>query len=283
MIAGRAAAAAMLATAVVVVGVAGSRLEALVVERDPAEKLLYLPNGKYLELASVGQAPLVADAIYLWAIQFYSNYEREDRLRYVEHVFSNVITELDPHFIDAYWLGAMILGVESGDLEASLSLLDKGHERNPDTWILPYLAGWECYFAQQPERAAVYFDRAAGLPGAPLLTRRMQAGMLSRTGDLRDALRLWIEVLEDPDADSASISIARRKVRELKLRIDLSDLQAAVGAFRDDNGRTPLRLEELVRRGYVRSVPRDPDDEPYVYDPATGTVSSRAGRVLGES
>ena len=32
------------------------------------------PNGKYLKAASLGQAPLIADAIYVWSIQFYSAY-----------------------------------------------------------------------------------------------------------------------------------------------------------------------------------------------------------------
>ena len=133
---------------------------------DPGE-LLYLPNGKFLKMASLGQAPLVADLIYIWAIQFYSEYEREDRFRYVNHVFATVIPELDPHYIDAYWLGALILIVENGDLEGGLALLDQGFVANPDKWILPYLAAWECWLAGEPERSAGYFELAAEVPEAP--------------------------------------------------------------------------------------------------------------------
>ena len=73
--------------------VSGRSLERLSAERPTEASLLYLPNGQHLKLASLGQAPVLADLIYLWAIQYYSVYEREDRFRYVEHVFGNVIAE----------------------------------------------------------------------------------------------------------------------------------------------------------------------------------------------
>ena len=58
------------------------------------KELLYLPNGRYLKLVSLGQASLVADVVYLWAIQFYSDYGREDRYTYLQHIFGEVIPEL---------------------------------------------------------------------------------------------------------------------------------------------------------------------------------------------
>jgi hypothetical protein len=91
------------------------QLEAVASSRGGDQQLLYLPNGKYMKLASLGQAPFLSDLVYLWAIQYYSNYSREDRFEFVEHVFSDVIAELDPHNVDPYWLGAMILSVEAGD------------------------------------------------------------------------------------------------------------------------------------------------------------------------
>jgi len=261
----------------------GTALERMSAGRSTADELLYLPNGKYLRLASLGHASLVADAIYIWAIQYYSNYEREDRYRYVEHVFGNVIAELDPHYVDAYWLGALILTIEAQDLDAGLRLLDQGFEKNPDRWVLPYLGGWECYRAGDYERAARYFERAAAVEGAPPSVLRMRAGMISRAGNLELALRTWHELLEDPRSDPASRAIAERQVRDLRVRIDLRDLRAAVERFRSENGRLPRNLEELRRRAYIRFVPEGPDGHGYVYDSRTGRVSTTAGRILGEA
>jgi len=262
-------------------GVARGRLDRAVESRSAGKELLYLPNGKYLKIISLGHAQLLADAIYLWAIQYYSDYGRADRYRYVEHVFSNVITELDPHYVDAYWLGALILIMEAGDFEAGMKLLETGVARNPDNWILPYLTAWECYHAGAYERAADWFDRASAVPGAPTMVQRMSAGVRSKAGDLRSALRLWQEVLEDPEADRVSQAIAGRQIRDLQVRIDVEDLSAAIERFRTDNGRFPGKLEVLVRRAYIGHLPQDPDGRDYRYDAQSGAVTSPAGRVLG--
>jgi len=270
-----------------VVALGGASISARALERlapaaERAGQLLYLPNGKHLRIVSLGHSSLLADLIYLWAIQFYSEYNTTDRFRYVRHIFGDVIAELDPHYIDAYWLGAMILTIEARDLEGGLALLDLGIERNPGNWILPYLAAWECNMASNAECATRYFEQAAAVPGAPLVARRMHASMLARTGALDDALRLWVGVLEDPDSDDVSRAIARRKVREVRAEIERSALRDVIGAFRISNERLPRDLAELVRRGYIRQVPSDPSGQPYAYDATTGRITSAAGRVLGE-
>jgi tetratricopeptide (TPR) repeat protein len=260
---------------------AGRSLGPLDERRADETHLLYLPNGKHLKVASLGQAPLVADVIYLWAIQYYANYEGEDRYRYVEHIFRDVIAELDPHYVDAYWLGALIMTLEGHDLEGGLRLLDHGFANNPDQWVLPYVAAWECHFAGEFERASDYFRAAANVPGAPPQVRRAIGGMMKRAGNIRGALAEWMAILEDPSSDDASRAIASRQVRDLKFKADVADLRTAVAAFQRDNRRNPESLKQLVQTGYIRMVPLDPDLAPYIYDPVTGVVAS-AGRVLGD-
>jgi len=261
--------------------VSGRKLESLAAGRDRSDRLLYLPNGRYLKLASLGQAPLLADLIYIWAIQFYSDYERKERFRYVRHVFGDVVTELDPHYIDAYWIGALILIVEAKDLEGGLALFEKGIAANPDSWILPYLAAWECALAGFPARAAQYFERAAAIDGAPTSVRRMRAAMFSRAGDLEASRAMWQEILADPGSDPTSRAIAERKMVEVSMQIELRDLRNAVARFRDDNGRPPRTLAELESRGYIARVPQGPDSTAYGYDPGTGEVHAPTARVLG--
>ncbi len=260
---------------------ARTRLAALDDLRPRESALLYLPNGEFLRVASLGQTSLAASIVYLWAIQYYSDYERSDRYRFVEHVFRNVIARLDPHFVDPYWIGALILSVEAQDLEAALRLLDDGFRANPDRWILPYLAGWECERAGQPIRAAEWFDRAAAVPGAPPQVLRLRAGMMARAGDLREARARWFEVLDDPRSDESSRAIAKRQIRDLTIRIDLAAIDEAVRRFEERHGVRPRRIEDLARSGVLREIPLDPDGEPYDFDPETGRATTRASRVLG--
>lgn len=261
---------------------ARGRLDALSAAPPEGRALLYLPNGRYLKAASLGHAPLVADFVYLWAIQFYSDYDRKDRFRYVEHIFGRVIPELDSRYLDPYWIGALILTVEARDLEGGLRILETGFRNNPQAWVLLYLAGWECSNAGQPARAAEYFGRAAAVPGAPAQLRRLQAGMEAKAGDLEEALATWRSLRDDPASDATTRGIADRQVRDLIVRGDVRALEGAVARFRERAGRVPRSLEELVARGVLSGLPLDPDGRPYAYDPRTGAVTSSAGRILGE-
>lgn len=262
-------------------GGARERLAALDEDLPSEAAMLYLPNGSFLEAASLGQTSLAASAIYLWAIQYYSDYDRVDRYRWVEHVFRDVIARLDPRYVDPYWIGALILSVEAHDLDGALRLLDDGIHNNPENWILPYLAGWECERAGQHKRAAEYFDLAASVPGAPPKMLRLRAGMMTRAGDLEEALRRWRDVLDDPRSDESSRAIASRQIRDLTIRVDLAAIDEAVEAYRRAHGSPPRRLTDLVRAGLLAEVPLDPDGDPYDLDATSGRATTRASRVLG--
>jgi tetratricopeptide (TPR) repeat protein len=193
-----------------------------------------------------------------------------------------VITELDPHYIDAYWMGALILIVEAKDLNAGLDLLDQGIKANPENWVLPYLAGWECYHADQFERAEAYFARAEALPEVPVYVKRTRIGMAAAKGDLRRAYAMWLDVLQDPVADAATIGIAERQLRYLKVKIDVQEIQAWVARFRFENESWPAALTELIQRGYTDALPFDPFGRPYAYDPLSGIVAAPKDRILPE-
>ena len=109
----------------------------------------------------------------------------------------------------------------------------------------------------------------------------MRAGLLARVGDVDAALEMWRAITDDPNSDSLSGKIAGRKVRELEAKRSVALLERIATRFREDNGRWPRRLEELVQRSYIRDLPGDPDGRAYEYDPATGRVSTPAGTALG--
>jgi len=271
------------AAGALLVGASGRALEAPAPASAPAE-LLYLPSGGTLRVASLGQESVLADLLYLWAIQYYSDYTETHRHEYVEKVFTDAITELDPRYRDAYWLGALIMSVEAKDLDAALRLLDKGIAMNPGEWRLPYLAGWECYFQGRYDQAAAYFEKAISVPGAPRSIRRASAGMFSKKGDVGEALARWSELANDPGMDDETRAIAARRWSELIVERDLGAARAAIAVWRAQHaGIPPHSLEGLVRAGLLKAVPVAPGGGSYRYDALTGEVLPPDARVLGPS
>src|SRR6266850_1069987 len=237
-----------------------------------AHPLLYLPSGKYLKVAALGFDGLLADLLYLWSIQFYGSYDIKDRYLYLERIYGQVITELDPHYLDPYLVGALIMNVEARQPGMALRLLDKGMASNPEAWILPFEAGFLCYNDLHDfPRAAAYFDKALRVPGVHPLVRRLRAEMLNRAGDKKTSLREWAEIHATATDDYVR-TVAWNHIHDLKVEVDLADLRNAVGKFRETAGRAPRRLEELASGALLAPLPRDPEDNPYLYDPATGEV-----------
>ncbi len=214
--------------------------------------LLYLPSGKYLRVMALGFDGLLADVLYLWSIQYYGNYDIRDRYDYLEHIYDQVITELDPHYLDPYLIGALIMTSEARQPEMALRLLDKGFERNPDQWIMPF---------EHP------------------LVRRLYAEMYNRAGDKRTSLREWSEIYQTSTDDYVR-NVAWNHVHDLKVSVDVADLTDAVAGFRARHGRPPRRLQDLLASGLLGVLPRDPEDRDYIYDPENGVVRYRGGLVL---
>jgi len=242
--------------------------------RDPGSsfsQMLYLPSGKYLRPATFGYHLLVADFVYLWSIQYYGDPGFHPRMEYLQHTY-DLITELDPNFIDAYQTGALFMFYEGRNPQAGLRLLDTGLQRNPSKWILPADAGFYCMMnLRNRDLSARYFEKAAAIPGAPSLAKRMAAGMHFRMGDKRLAYQLWEEVyrtVEDPSIRQTAF----QHVHDLKVLIDLEDLREAIRKYQNRFGREPLHLNQLVSSGILKAIPVDPDENLYEYDRQTGTV-----------
>src|SRR6266571_6379798 len=241
--------------------------------------LLYLPSGKYLRVMALGFDGLLADVLYLWSIQYYGNYDIRDRYDYLERIYDQVITELDPHYLDPYLIGALIMTTEERRPEMALRLLDKGIERNPDQWIMPFEAGFLCYNdLHDYQRAAGYFEKALRAPGVHPLVRRLYAEMYSRAGDKRTSLREWSEIYRTSTDDYVR-NVAWNHVHDLKVDLDVADLSDAVGRFRAREARPPRRLQELLRAGLLGELPRDPEDRDYLYDSESGVVRYRGSLV----
>jgi hypothetical protein len=105
--------------------------------------------------------------------------------------------------------------------------------------------------------------------------------MYERAGDLQRSLQFWWEIYEDAEDDRVQ-SIAWQHVYDLRVRLDLQVIEAAVGRYRAERGNTPASLQELIDAGYLSGAPENPNGTPYVYNPITGEIRDpEAGQRRG--
>lgn len=240
---------------------------------EPYQDLLFLPSGKYLKVLTLGHENILADVVYLWSIQYYSYYELPQRFKYLEHTFE-IITELDPHYIDPYLIGAFIMAMEGGDFARAFKLLDKGIKNNPDAWIIPLDAGFYAFQSLKDyDRALYYFQMAVSVPGSPREIERLIAGIFERKGELEASLEFWIHIYNSSEEEWVR-AIAYNHIYDLDIELDLRAIKTALQEYKNRRGRFPDFLDTLVRVGLLKEIPTDPDGKPYLYNSITGEVRS---------
>jgi len=240
----------------------------------PGSSIIYIPSGKHLKLASFGYSALMADLIYIWAIQYFSNQAIWDRFEHLEHVFA-IISELDPGYYDPYDVGSLIAYYDAKDLELAFSILDLGMEKNPDQWIFPLQAGhYAQMFAKDFKRAEAYYKKAMNIKGSPPIARRLYANAAFRLSNYQTAWQNWLEVFENAD-DERVKKIASNHLYRTKAAMDIKAINQALMRFKDIHRRLPRELSELVAAGLLPNIPKDLDEKDYIYDPKTGEVKTR--------
>lgn len=239
----------------------------------PGGSIMYVPSGKFLRYAAFGFDTLAADLVYLWAIQYFGETGIPDRYAHVEHVFG-IIADLDPRYVDAYDVGALIAAQEKGDVPLALRILDKGLERNPGEWFFPFQAG---HIAQMMlkdwELARGYYAKVMAIPGAPEIAKRLYANAAFRGMDYRTSWETWQEVYRTSD-DPRVRKFASNHLYRIKAVLDIRALEEALAAYQERYGHRPADLDALARAGIIREVPKDMDGADYIYDSVSGKIEA---------
>jgi tetratricopeptide (TPR) repeat protein len=238
------------------------------------QRFMYLPQGEYLKAAVLGYEDFVADFLWLQAIQAMGERKVTDEAgQWIYHAF-DVITTLDPLFIRVYTAGGIALTTLVTMPEESNRLLQKGMSHNPDVWALPFLLGFNYYFELHDDlRAAEYIARASRLPTAPAYLAPFAARLYVSARDPEDAVVFLAQVYAQT-IDENMKRVLERRLKEVMVERDLQLLEEAISRYRARNKLAPEHMEDLVRSGLLRELPREPFGGHYLYDPLTGTVRS---------
>jgi len=242
-------------------------------KKIPGSSIIYIPSGQYLKFATFGNSSLLADMIYVWAIQYYSDYTIPDMYEYLDHIFS-IINELDPSYLDPYDIGAVIAAYEAEDLDLALKILDRGLEKNPEQWLFPYMAAHYAQMIKKDHKLAQeYYKKAMNIKEVPPIVERLYANAIFKSMDYERALQTWLEIYKTAE-DERTKKIASNHIYNITAAIDIQKINEAIAKFKESYGRNPMELSQLVRAGFFDSLPKDLDGEEYIYDSRTGEVKT---------
>ena len=242
-------------------------------KKIPGSSIIYIPSGQYLKFATFGNSSLLADLIYVWAIQYYSDYTIPDMYEYLDHIFS-IINELDPSYLDPYDIGAVIAAYEAQDLDLALKILDRGLEKNPEQWLFPYMAAHYAQMIKKDHKLAQeYYKKAMNIEEVPPIVERLYANAIFKSMDYKRALQTWLEIYKTAE-DERTKKIASNHIYNITTTIDIQKINEAIAKFKESYGRNPMELSQLVKAGFLDSLPKDLDGKKYIYDSRTGEVKT---------
>ena len=183
-------------------------------DRIREEELLYYPSGFAVRQAAIGYEIAAADIAWLRGIQYYGEHRITDqKYALIGHVM-DVVTTLDPAFVQPYVFGAFVMAQELKQPERGIELLERGIRANPENWKLWFEAGFLHYVCLHDiAGAARCFTLASRMPGHDPYVERFAAFANQRAGNTGMAILLWKQVLAT--GNEYMQDVARRELKRL--------------------------------------------------------------------
>lgn len=237
---------------------------------------LTLPSGKTLKILSCGNYELTADLLYIWSIQFFSNYNLLNSKNFIEDIY-NLITDISPRYKDPYLMGSTIMAIEMGEVEMAVRLLQKGSKNMKDEWIFDFESGYYASkYLKDYKLTEIYYKKASEKKSAPEFISRMLFHSIYMQGKLEESRELWQNVLKKAESEIERRS-ANLHLYQIKFELDKKKIKSSIDIFFNKYGFYPDNINELVVYGLIRDIPKDYKGNHYKYDPKKGTINPKEG------
>ncbi len=244
------------------------------------ENLLYVRSPDFMTRAALSYDSLIADVYWIRAVQHFgqTKLSKAEGKRYdLLLPLLDLATSLDPRFNIAYRFGAIFLAEDypggAGRPDQAIVLLQKGLAQQPGKWEFAQDIGFVHYWWRKDyPQAAEWFTRAGAMPGAPNWLPALAAVTLAQGGNRESSRRLWQELLNSADAEWITAQ-ARFRLSQLDAMDQIDTLERVVGLYAQRAGSPPRTWLDLVRAGYLRGLPVDPERYEYQLNPTSGAVT----------
>jgi len=220
----------------------------------------YTIPSKFSRVLALGNQGLLSDFLFLKIATFIGGRSgsgeriNEDDWNFVIQSL-DVVTDLDPYFVDPYLLAEGLLAWDAGKPKEANKLLLKGMKCRVSDWRLPFFVGFNnFYFLKDYETASGFIMMASRLPGSPAYLATLGARLAYYGGKSKTALLFLKQMLADTD-DTMMKNRLKMRLQALERAVLIEE---ALGKFKVQEGRIPKELSELVTAGYLIVLPPDP-------------------------
>jgi tetratricopeptide (TPR) repeat protein len=245
--------------------------EARVSYRDSPE-MLWFSSGKAIRALSLGHQALFANIYWTRAVQYYGSRLRDRKMDFsLLRPLLDITVTLDPKLMEPYYIGSIFLSERPprgpGDPQAAIDLLQRGIAANPDEWRLWHHLGFIYYWELQDyEKAADAYSEGAKNPNARDWMRVMAASINLKGGNRETSLFLWSEIYQSTE-DPTIRANAERHIYGLRAQGAIGEIENLAQQFREQFGRWPNTMGEMVSQGLLPGIPLDPAGYPYRLQP----------------
>lgn len=204
------------------------------------EETAFIPSAQAVRLVALGYDQLLADFYWLAFV----NYVGDDASRTVDHYrladkYLDLVTGLDPHFIQPYWFCAFTVGSDQKRPLRANEILERGIRANQNNWYLPYIAGVNLYlFAHDEVGASRFYRTASKFPDAPKWLARQSEILAARSPSSIKEINTWDAIYRTETAPIIRMK-ARQKLIQLWSQVYSSSKQA------NQRKIARLKIEEL--------------------------------------
>ncbi len=243
----------------------------------------YVLPSSILKITSLEFDGLVSDFMFLKAITFIGGaYERKEspdekksQLRWIYNVLDTA-TDLDPYFIDPYYLANAYLPWNAAMVRETNVLLEKGSRYRNWDWMLPFFIGFNhFFFLHDNDNASEYLMQAARRPGAQPFLASFAARLAYRERKTENAIIFLEEILRMTEDEA----IRKRYETRLDALKAIFYLEKAVLAYKEKFKRNPPNMGALIKMRIIKELPHDPYGGRYYID-AEGYVRSTSDYQL---
>ncbi len=187
-------------------------------EQSPYDPTLLKPE--IVRILCLGYEQLAADIYWLRFVQYIGDSEARQGDKYGSAFdYLDLVTSLDPSFVQAYWFSTFVLGGDLGRPDLAQTLIERGIRANQNNWYLPFIAGINQYlFARNETEAAKYYRMAAKFPNAPKWLGRQAQILQANIPSLVKEVHTWDTIYRNTD-DHLVKSQAKERLAATWMRV----------------------------------------------------------------